>query len=82
MGKIWIYKEEKRIFQAEGIMDIKKTRQVTCLDSSKFSLTGAFEERIAGMKLEKYVRARLSLLKVKGYSWDKIDIIQLSVGWE
>lgn len=55
---------------------------MTCLDSSKFALTGAFEERIAGMKLEKYVRARLSLLKVKGYSWDKIDIIQLSVGCE
>lgn len=66
MGRIWLYKEEKRIFQAEGIMDTKKRRQVTCLNNSKFSLVGAFERGIAGMKPEEYVRARLPLFNVKG----------------
>lgn len=28
IGKIWLYKEEKRIFQAEGITDTKKTSDV------------------------------------------------------
>lgn len=70
MGRIWLYKEEKRVFQAEGTMDTKKKKQVTCLDNSKFSLAETYERGPAGMKLEKYVRARLSLLNVKSYSWD------------
>lgn len=52
MDKIWLYKEEKRIFQAEGTMDTKKRKQVTCLDNSKFSLAEAYEREPAGMKLE------------------------------
>lgn len=70
MGRIWLYKEEKRVFQAEGTMDTKKKKQVTYLDNSKFSLAVTYESGPAGMKLEKYVRARLSLLNVKSYSWD------------
>lgn len=63
----------KRIFQTEGTMDTKKRKQVTCLDNSKFSLAGTYERGPAGIKLQKYVRARLSLLNVKSYSWGTID---------
>lgn len=73
MGRIWLYKEGKRIFQAGGTMDTKKRKQVTCLDNSKLSLSGTHERGPTGMKLGKYVRARLSLLNVKSYSWNKID---------
>lgn len=62
---IWMYKEEKRIFRAEETKDTEKREQVTCLDNSTFSLAGAYEREPAGMKLKKYVRARLSLLNVK-----------------
>lgn len=61
MGRIWIYKEEERIFQADGTKDTKKGKKVTCLDNRKFSLAGVYEREPAGMKLENYVRASLSL---------------------
>lgn len=60
MGRIWLNKEEERIFQAEGSMSTKERKEVTCLDNSKFSLAGTYERRPAGTKLEKYVRTRLS----------------------
>lgn len=48
----------------------QRREQVTCLDNSKFSLAGTYERGPAGTKLEKYIRARLSLLNVKSYSGD------------
>lgn len=56
-------------------MGIKKRKQVTCLDNSKFSLAGTYERGPAGTKLEKCIRARLSLLNVKSCSGDNWTVI-------
>lgn len=68
MGRNLDVQRRERIFQAEETKGTEKREQVTCLDNNTFSLAGAYEREPAGMKLKKYIRARLTLLNVKTIS--------------